>query len=328
MPTSDDVFYLDTDASDIGLGAVLSQRQGEREVVIAYASRVLTSAERNYDVTKREFFGLKTYRQYLLGRHFIVRTDHSALQWMRSTPEPMGQLAQWITLIKQYDFEIQHRAGAKHGNADGLSRRGADGENEREAEVRRVTVVSAIAGSGESEELNIDEMREPALAELQAKYPDIGPVLRLRLQQTVKPSLKTLVSVSPFAKRLCSKWDLLKVHNGVLYRRFQYADGRTDALQLLLSHAMRKDFLAKTHAGMKGGHLGIRRTLDQVRRRAFWQGWRRDTQIHCKQCANCNKYFRGTLPRTAPLQPLVTGATFERLYVHMTLHSDRQRERA
>ena len=80
-------------------------------------------------------FGLKTFRQYLLGRHFVVRTDHSAVQWIRRTPEPMGQLARWLTLLKQYDFEIQHRPGAKHGNADGLSRRPASNEGEMSTEV-------------------------------------------------------------------------------------------------------------------------------------------------------------------------------------------------
>ena len=67
------------------------------EVVIAYASRTLSKPERNYEVTRWELlaivYGLKTYKQYLLGRHFVIRTDHAALQWLRRTPEPMAQLA-------------------------------------------------------------------------------------------------------------------------------------------------------------------------------------------------------------------------------------------
>ena len=80
----DGTFYLDTDASNFGLGAVLSQDQDGREVVLAYASRTLSNAEKNYEVTRRELlavvYGLKVYRQYLLGRKFVIRTDHSALQ--------------------------------------------------------------------------------------------------------------------------------------------------------------------------------------------------------------------------------------------------------
>jgi len=125
MATDEGTFLLDTDASDTGLGAVLSQMQDGNEVVIAYASRTLSRPERNYDVTKRELLaivnGLKTFKQYLLGRHFVVRTDHAALQWLRKTPEPMGQQARWLTFIEQFNFEIQHRIGTKHGNADSLS---------------------------------------------------------------------------------------------------------------------------------------------------------------------------------------------------------------
>jgi len=124
IATNEGQFYLDCDASNVGLGAVLSQKQGESEAVIAYASRSLTKAERNYDVTRRELlaivYGLKAYKQYLLGRFFHVRTDHSALQWLRRTPEPIGQLARWLVFIEQFQFGVSHRSGTQHGNADGL----------------------------------------------------------------------------------------------------------------------------------------------------------------------------------------------------------------
>ena len=62
------------------------------------------------------------FRHYLLGREFLVRTDHSSLQWMMNFKEPQGQLARWLEVLSQYHMQIQHRAGKKHGNADGLSR--------------------------------------------------------------------------------------------------------------------------------------------------------------------------------------------------------------
>ena len=121
MPTSNGMFIVDTDASNVGVGAVLSQQQENSEVVLAYASRTMNKAERNYDTTRKELlaviFAFKTFKQYLLGRHFLVRTDHSALRWLRKTPEPMAQLARWLAFIEQYDFSIQHRPGVKHGNA-------------------------------------------------------------------------------------------------------------------------------------------------------------------------------------------------------------------
>jgi len=127
MPRDEGTFFLDSDSSDVGLGSVLSQFQDGREVVISYASRALSKAEQNYDVTRKELlavvYRLKTFKQYLLGRRFVVRTDHAALQWLRKTPEPLGQQARWLTFIEMFDFEICHRAGSRHGNADALSRK-------------------------------------------------------------------------------------------------------------------------------------------------------------------------------------------------------------
>ena len=103
MPTDAGTFYLICDASDLGLGAVLSQDQNGGEVVITYASRTLSRLESNYDVTKRELltvvFGLKVFRQYLLGRSFVIRTNHFALRWLRRTPEPMGPFARSSIIV-------------------------------------------------------------------------------------------------------------------------------------------------------------------------------------------------------------------------------------
>ena len=72
------------------------------------------------------------------------------------------------------------------------------------------------------------------------------------------------------------------------------------------------------HGGMYGGHMGIRRTIEQVQKRGYWRYWRRDVRRFCRQCQTCAEYFRGQLPRTAHLQPLLTGAPFERLHIDLT----------
>jgi len=128
-PSDDGLYVLDTDASQIGLGAVLQQEQAGHLKVIAYGSRNLTKAEQNYNTTRRELlavvYGLKQFRQFLLGRPFRQRVDHSALIYLRRTPEVMGQAARWLEFIEEYDFTIQHRAGTAHSNCDALSRKPA-----------------------------------------------------------------------------------------------------------------------------------------------------------------------------------------------------------
>ena len=92
FPTNDGQFILDSDASDETIGAVLMQIQSGVEKVIAYGSQTLGKAERNYCATDRELLAVKYfmeyYKQYLLGRHFRVHSDHEALKWLFSLKEP------------------------------------------------------------------------------------------------------------------------------------------------------------------------------------------------------------------------------------------------
>lgn len=119
-------YILDTDASDVAIGAVLSQVQNGTERVIAYGSRTLNKAEKNYCVTDKELLALRYfieyYRQYLLGRNFKVRTDHQALKWLFSLKEPKGRIARWLEILSAYNFTVEYRPGKKHANADTMSR--------------------------------------------------------------------------------------------------------------------------------------------------------------------------------------------------------------
>ncbi len=119
-------FMLDTDASGEGIGGVLSQIQGGQEKVIAYASRKLSKSEQNYSVTKRELLAavhfMKYFKHYLYGKKFTLRTDHGSLRWLYNFKDVQGQLARWIEILSTFDFEISHRPGTQHRNADALSR--------------------------------------------------------------------------------------------------------------------------------------------------------------------------------------------------------------
>ena len=94
-------FSLQTDACSTGLGAALTQVQDAHERIIAYASRSLNKAERNYTVTEWEclavVWAIRKYREYLEGYHFTVVTDHSSLKWMYRQKNPVGRVARWAT---------------------------------------------------------------------------------------------------------------------------------------------------------------------------------------------------------------------------------------
>ncbi len=130
LPNSTDPFILDTDASNWAIGAELLQVQDGVERVITYGSLSLTSEQRRYCTTRKELLAVvrftRQFRHYLLGRKFVIRTDHNSLTWLLKFKEPQGQLARWMEELSQYDLVIKHRPGKQHGNADALSRRPDD----------------------------------------------------------------------------------------------------------------------------------------------------------------------------------------------------------
>ncbi|KAL0147151.1 hypothetical protein M9458_057675, partial [Cirrhinus mrigala] len=119
-------FLLQTDASDTGLGAVLSQVQEGEEHQIIYISRKLSPAERNYATVEREALAIKwavlELRYYLLGCKFTLVTDHAPLQWMARAKDTNARVTHWFLVLQDFHFEVRHRAGATNANADRLSR--------------------------------------------------------------------------------------------------------------------------------------------------------------------------------------------------------------
>ena len=121
-------FILITDVSGEGLEAVLTQLNEEgKETVIAYASRNLKEAEKNYPITEQEclaiVWGVEYFNKYLVDRKFTIVTDHSALKTLKTAKIPKsGRRARWMMNLQQYDFEIKHRSGKSNSNADALSR--------------------------------------------------------------------------------------------------------------------------------------------------------------------------------------------------------------
>ena len=118
---------LETDASGVGLEAVLSQTQKDGSTrPIAFASNTFQSSEVNYVITELEalavVWAVKHFRQYLYGHKCQVITDHEVLKSPLTTPHPSGKLAQWGLILQELDLVIPYCPGKKNPKADALSR--------------------------------------------------------------------------------------------------------------------------------------------------------------------------------------------------------------
>lgn len=125
-PDPDLPFILNTDASGVGIGAVLEQKHGEEVKPIAYYSRKLADRETRYGITELEALAIhqavRHFALYLLGSKTKIWTDHKALTFLNTMKNSSPRVARWWAELQQYDMEINYKKGVDNVVADTLSR--------------------------------------------------------------------------------------------------------------------------------------------------------------------------------------------------------------
>ena len=279
-------FILETDASKVGLGAILSQRQDDGTVhPIAYASRSLNTHERNYGISELETLGLvwavRYFRPYLLGYPCTVYTDHAACLSILNTARPSGKLARWALSIQEMDLIIKHRPGKSNANADALSR-------------------NPVVASVTADEISLDmrELRQEQLAD-----PMLAKWIRYLENEELPVEEKE-------ARRFVLEVGKYEIVDGVLY--FEVVSGRWN---VLLPQSMKQSVLEEAHASCFGGHFAENKVYQRLRKFVWWKGMKADVRRFCRGCLVCatrkgrRKTFRPLL------QPIEVGGPFHRVAV-------------
>ena len=326
-------FIVDTDASAYGIGAVLSQIQNGEERVIAYGSRSLTKEERRYCVTRREMLAivyfLKYFRHYLYGRRFKVRTDHGALRWLMNFKDPQGQVARWLEVLGTYEFDVQHRPGLKHNNADAMSRGpcrqcGRDESTEHtEPETCLVITRSQTRGANEPAQPNTQKevewvpwtgtgpLSKENLIKAQADDPVISQVITWK-KHGRKPVWAEISAESSMLKAYWSQWESLVFHHSLLCRELCLT-GKKTRRQVLVPASLYDHVLENCHNAVTAGHMGIRRTLASVRTRFYWPRLRKSIETWITRCAVCASRKPALKKRRGPMQKYLVGEPMERV---------------
>ncbi|GFY05885.1 hypothetical protein TNCV_4405511 [Trichonephila clavipes] len=271
---------IHTDASGYGIGAVLVQIQNNVEKVIAYASRTLTKAEKNYSTTERECLAIvwatNKFRPYIFGKHFTVVTDHHSLCWLMNLKDPSGRLARWALRLQEHDFDVKYKTGKKHSDADALSRNPVEEETETSDKFLAVTTSMNLA---------MEQKKDQDLAKLK------------------------LLSNS-------SKNEEFRFIDGILCRKNFDPDGKL-WLPVIPKH-LRADILRHFHDAPTAGHLGFAKTYDRIRKRFYWPGMYRNVVryvMHCRECQRRKSVPQRPPGRLVPIPPAI--APFHRIGIDL-----------
>lgn len=288
-------FILQTDASDVGISGVLSQRRDDlSEAVIAYISRTLNRTERNWPVAEREALAVvwacTVLRPYLLHRQFLIQTDNAAVSAVfKAGRAQNGKLARWSMAMSEYDFVIEHRKGSANANADALSRYFSP----------MLPFPASLEGIGRYQETD----------------PYFGEIMAYLRHGTAPISRKWRKNPERIS-------EVFEIRNDVLYhkattRRYRRLRRwkRDDPPRIAIPTILVPSCLAAMHDADLMGHGGYTRTLRQVSERYKWPRLKQDVKRWVASCIVCQKFKRTPDVRQGLTHPIETSRPFETVAV-------------
>jgi len=128
-----------------------------------------------------------------------------------------------------------------------------------------------------------------------------------------RPTWQEIASKETAAKVYWSYWDSLEIQSGVLYKKWETPNLKNTVIQLIIPKTRIKQILEKAHDSPSGGHFGINKTLEKIRKRFYWASCKQDVEEWCRSCKVCPARKGPTWKGKSPLQIYNVGAPFERV---------------
>jgi hypothetical protein len=257
------------DASPVGLGAMLVQKQKGVKRVVSYASRSLANVERRYSQTEKEALGIvwscERFHAYVYGIHFGIVTDHKPLVFIYSErSKPSARIERWVLRLQPYDFTVSHIPG-KQMAADALSRLIAESKSETADEAEQF--VRYIAQEAAPKALKIREIERES--DRDEKLAVVRDCIASGHWENGPAEFK------PVRNGLC-------VVGQIVLRGWR----------LVIPESLRKQTVDLAHEG----HQGLVKTKERLRSKVWWPGMDRDADKKCRTCHGCQLVGRPENP--------------------------------
>lgn len=293
-------YTLHTDASGYAVGATLSQMTDRGLQPVAFMSKKMNAAQRNYPVHEWELLAimeaLKAWRCYLYGSvaPVDIYTDHHSLQWISTQPNLSARQCRWVEQLQDYTFKIHHLPGDKNVAADALSRR-TDHEaahaKELEARLRagmtedvhprlRLEASGLAMSSGDS------EVAVPSTSTVAA------PALNADIRRLALTDSAYYLPLIARAGHLG-----LTVRDGLVY-------SPGGLLYIPKDEALRTTLMREVHDAPTGGHLGREKTYARLTAQVYWQGVYHDVRDYVRSCVSCAQNKARNMVAADLLHPL------------------------
>ena len=342
-------FILDTDFSAKQISGILSQIQRGKEVVIAYGSKKLNKCQSNYGSTKGELFAahhfMQKYKYYIRFRNFLWRTDNIALKSIK-TMEGSAAMRRWMAHMEDFDFEVQHRAGTKHVNADALSRGGyaepPDPEGKEEEACLAITRAqsrkrptqqeepSSVTGGQISKLPRISHqvdlrqtlwerqglrLEKDRLLEEQRKDPELKQV-RQWLRSNTLPNKLQARSYNAIAKSYLDLLPSLEIGEDELIRYFwPNQDFLPPRPVVCLPSSMWTEIIKMAHA--QGAHMAKESTLQRLKKSVFFPRMRAEIEHVLRGCQACQLAAKRPPDQRHTLVAPQTGFPWQVLHINL-----------
>lgn len=289
---------VSTDASDYGIGAVLTQLDSNgAEQTVAFASRSLSDAERKYSIVEKEalacVWAAEKWRTWLWGRRFLLRTDHQALTTLLTTKgnNRAGlRIARWSARLLEFDYDVQYRKGTLNPVADCLSRLPLPETDTAYAEeIESVAAILTDVSAVSEEDFRSQCNDCPVLTKLRAQIQKGWPSRKSTLDPDIQPYFDIRHE--------------LAVMNECIVR---------GSYRLIVPESLQKRLIVLAHET----HQGIVRTKQRLRVLYWWPKMDFQIETYIKDCQTCRENDKTTTTHDAPLQPVpLPSAAWEKVSV-------------